>query len=260
MPFPDNYGHCLHDVLPTIMYHDLHSSADHIFCPKSKVLNSLIELFDIKFSKTTFINPSQTISVNTSKICVYRLNIVGQYRHKRKILPFKDLINKKFETDNHLGDYARLIYCTRNTSTDVRNKRLMNDQNEKNIIDLLEEFAKTQNLIFTIFNGQENGRTMSHKNQANLFREASVVVGPHGSAMANVLYLDDNRKPTICEFCSGTEVQIHGGVFDKHYNALYAYTFDNLYDYYLIPFEKSSTRFETAIDTENLKKFLKTIS
>ena len=30
LPFPDNYGHCLHDVLPTIMYHDLHSSADHI--------------------------------------------------------------------------------------------------------------------------------------------------------------------------------------------------------------------------------------
>lgn len=258
--FPNNYGHCLQDVLPTIIYHDLHSSADHIFCPKSEILDSLIQLFDIKFSKTTFINPSQTISVNTSRICIYRLKHPIDHRYKSKILSFKNLINKKFKTDNHPEEFTRLIYCTRNTSTDVKHMRFMNDQNEKDIVHHLEDFAKTHNLVFTIFNGQENGRTMSHKNQAKLFREASVVVGPHGSAMSNVLYLDEYKKPIVCEFCSGTEVQIHGGVFDKHYNALYAYSFDDSYDYYLIPFEKQSTKFYSSIDIKNLKRFTEIIT
>ena len=257
--FPDKYGHCLNDVLPSIIYHDLHSSADHIFCPKSFVLDSLIELFDVKFTKTKFIDQPDTFSVNTSKICIYQLTKPKAHRHESKIILFKGLINKKFETEDSREKPSRLIYCTRNTSSDVRGKRLMNDQNEKDIFQLLENFSKKRRLIFTIFNGQENGQTMSHKKQAQLFREASVVVGPHGSAMANVIYLDENRKPKVCEFCSGTEVQIHGGVFNKHYNGLYAYTFDDLYDYYLIPFEKSSTKLETTIDIENLKNFLNSI-
>ena len=257
--FTDNYGHCLHDVLPSIIYHDLHSSADCIFCAKSPILDSLIELFDIKFTKTKFIDQFDGFSVNASNICLYRLTRPVDHRHDSKIILFKNFIKKKFETENRYKNPLRLIYCTRNTSADVKNHRLMNDRNEKDIIRILKNFAEKRNLIFTIFNGQENGQTMSHEKQSNIFQEASVVVGPHGSAMANVIYLDENRRPAVCEFCSGTEVQIHGGIFNKHYNALYAYAFDDLYDYYLIPFEKQSTESETIIDTENLKNFLNSI-
>ena len=78
--------------------------------------------------------------------------------------------------------------------------------------------------------------------------------------MANVIYMNPINRPKVCEFTSGTEVQVHGGVFNKHYNMLYGYLFEEMYDYYLIPFSKDSTQQVTSIDINNLKKFLEIIS
>ena len=153
----------------------------------------------------------------------------------------------------------RLIYCTRNTSSDTKHGRMMEHANEMKIVDMLKKYCIKNNLIFTMFNGQENGKTMSHIKQLELFNQARVVVGPHGSAMANTIYLNPQNNPKICEFTSGTEVQVHGGIFNKHYNALFGYLFDEIYECYVIPFTKNSTRDITSIDTLNLKKFLEEI-
>jgi len=131
----------------------------------------------------------------------------------------------------------------------------MEQEQEDAIISMLKEKAQSEGFRFTLFHGQEDGKTMSHKKQMEIFSEAKIVVGGHGSAMANVIYTP--KGTSICEFTSGTEVQVHGGVFNKHYNALNGYIFNDYADYNLIPFSRESTKEITMIDLGNLKTFLK---
>ena len=62
--------------------------------------------------------------------------------------------------------------------------------------------------------GTHSGETMSIRQQADLFREAAVVVGPHGGALANLLWLPQQRtlakadgsckhRPAVLEFVCG---------------------------------------------------------
>lgn len=253
IPYCENYGHCLHDIIPKLMYEDLQSGYDVIYTCGSPVLNSLLDLFEIKFNKVILLNKdyveleADEISLETHE--AYHL------RNKQKIKLLKNQIDTIIE-QKHLSDITnRLIYCSRN-GTNVQHGRQMCQENEADIICKLQEYCHQNNLVFTFFNGQENGVTMSHLQQLKLFSEAKIVVGPHGSAMANIIYLNPKNKCSICEFTSGTEVIIQNGSFFKHYNALYGFLSEEIFDYYLIPFSNNSTWNKTSIDLDNLTSFL----
>lgn len=254
--FPNNYGHCLHDVIPQLLYLDKHSEYDKIYTSGTPILHSLLEMIQIKFEKICFVEDEEEKliigrNIEMQKWPAYHKRNVNKTRLIKQAIDEFIKNNIKTEVNN------RLIYCTRNTSSDAKHGRMMNHENEKEIVELLKKYCDENHLLFTMFNGQEDGETMSHIKQLKLFNEAKIVVGPHGSAMANVIYLNPKNKPRVCEFTSGTEVQVHGNVFDKHYNFLFGYLFEKIYDYNLIPFSKNSTDQVTSIDVDNLKKFIK---
>lgn len=258
IPFPNNYGHCLHDVIPSLLFYDKNSDYQKIFTTGAPLLHKLLTTFKIKFSKIQFIEHKETISQQFESMTIINCNAY----HKRDINKthlIKESIDNFIKENIKTSINNRLIYCTRNHSKDVRHGRLMDASNEMHIVNLLKHYCKHNGLIFTMFNGQENGETMSHIKQLKIFNEAQIIVGPHGSAMANVIYCNSNNNIKVCEFTSGTEVQVHGGIFNKHYNALFGYLFDKMYDYYLIPFDKSSNPSVTSIDLDNLKEFLTNI-
>jgi hypothetical protein len=252
IPHCETYGHCLHDIIPKLMHEDLQSEYDVIYTCGSSVLKSLLDLFEIKFDRVQILN-EDIVEIETDEICIENCNGF-HIRDKEKIKLLKKqidtIIAKKYEPEIS----NRLIYCSR-SGTNVTNKRRMCQENEEEIIRLLKTFCNTNNLVFTFFNGQEDTQTMSHINQLKLFSEAKIVVGPHGTAMSNIIYLNPNNNCDICEFTSGTEVVVHGGSFVKHYNALYGFLPEELFKYYLIPFSKGSTFPTTKIDTDNLKEF-----
>lgn len=258
IPFPDNYGHCLHDVIPKLLFLDKHSTYDVILFPNNKFIETLLDFLQIKFQKIKIIPKGVRFSFTFERIFIEN-HPAFHKRDKNKTRLIKDqidLVSSKIissDIDN------RLIYCTRNSSSDVKHGRKMEDKNEADIISLLKDHCDKNSLLFTLFDGQENGKTMSYEKQMRFFNEAQVVVGPHGSAMANVVYMRPEIRPKVCEFTSGSEVQVHGGIFNKHYNALFGHLFDDMYDYSLIPFTAESTPAETLIDLDNLKEFLKSI-
>jgi hypothetical protein len=254
VPFPNNYGHCLHDVIPQLLYLDQQSKYDKIYTSGADVLHSLLEMIQVKFKKIHFIGQEEELVMNCTGVEIQNWPAYHK-RDVNKTRLIKQAIDKFIKNNIKAEINNRLIYCTRNTSSDVKHGRMMNHENE--IVELLKKYCDENNLLFTMFDGQENGKTMSHIKQLELFNEARVVVGPHGSAMANVIYLNPENNPKICEFCSGTEVQVHGSKFDKHYNFLFGYLFEEIYDYNLIPFDKSSTPEFTSIDVGNLQKFIK---
>lgn len=252
IPFSNNYGHCLHDTLPKLLWADKNSKYDKIYTSGNPMIESLVDLFDIQFKKTIFVN--QDFAIHSENVILENHRAL-HIREKKKNKILKEIIDEK-SSKLKTCPKKLLIYCSRNHSGDVQHGRLMNQNNEDTIIKLLQEYCHDNDLMFHLFSGQENGKTMSHKKQFELFRCAKIVVGPHGSAMANILYLDFKNKPKICEFTSGTQTQVHAkSTFGKHYYALHGYIFDDN-QYYLIPFTKDSTPEVTSIDIDNLKDFL----
>ncbi len=251
-----NYGHCLHDILPSLLYLDKFSDSDVILSPLTDFMTSLINLTGLSFKKVKFLKAHESVNLRfTTKT---EFTFYGKQRNFDMSFLFKRSLESHLNQTIHTDINNRLIYCTRNTSSDVKHNRRMLDSNEKAIINLLKSYAEDNNLLFTLFNGQENGKTMSHEKQMLLFREAKIVVGPHGSAMANVIYLNPQNRPSVCEFCKGeysTNVN-HGFPFGKNYNHLNSFAFEDLYNYALIPFAKESNTQTTIIDIANLQNFL----
>lgn len=254
--FEDNYGHCLHDYIPFLMYIDAHWQADAIVISETPILRSLLNLLDIKFNKIVCIKPLDCVEFKMKCINMFRFE-VSKHRARRLSELVKKHIDTHITSSYAIEDRNRLIYCTRNSSTDVLHGRLMNPDNEREIISILEEHAVDNDMRFTLFDGQKDGVTMSHEEQLKLFRESQFVIGPHGSAVANVIYMDSAINPVVCEFCSGLDPIIHGvKPFVKNYNTLNSYILDDIYDYYIIPFDKESTSDITSINIANLKQLL----
>jgi len=227
IPFAENYNHCLNDVLPKLLSEELEDS-DVVYTCNSEILSSLLSLFEINLKKVKPID--QSIIIDCENIVIEN-HTACHLRNKDKINLLKKQIDKVIENKFCPQINNRLIYCSRNAANVMHGRRM----------------------------GQENNKVISYADQMKLFSEAKVVIGPHGGAMANIIYLNPNNNCSICEFTSGHEVIVQRGPFVNHYNFLYGFLPEKLYKYYLIPFDRDSSHLETRIDLDNLKAFLERI-
>lgn len=253
IPWSDNYGHCLHDVLPYICYLDSLKKFQ-IYTSHTRMIESLMETYDLNLHDVKFVDKSCVIT--NKHVHMFNEPIT---RDKQRSWALKKHIDNKI-TKLGICNNNRLIYCTRNIGSGHGHKRPLDSSCENEIVSMLRQHCEKNNLHFTLFyNEHPDGTKMSHLEQMMLFSEAKIVVGPHGSAMANCIYLNPGNDCKICEFTSGTQKQIHGGVFDKHYANLFDYIFEDYLDYYLIPFTRDSTGERSRINTDNLNRFLNMI-
>lgn len=258
-PWFDNYGHVLHDMLPILLYLDSYSTADMIVCKSTHMIESLVKLHGIKFSKIKFLKPKEKLPIVDCDLFVLKFSH-PTCRYTELSTNYKQTLDKNVDKNNVDNKSALLLYCSRNNSTDVKHSRQMDQVCENQIISKLRQLADEKGLTFMIFTGQKNNKTMSHHDQLMLFRRAKIVVGPHGSAMANVIYLDPKNHPIVCEFTSGSENIVHNmQAFKKNYNYLNSFVFDELYQYFLIPFDMKSTNDVTCIDLKLMDLFLNEI-
>merc|ERR1712050_557583 len=107
----------------------------------------------------------------------------------------------------------------------VHHGRIVEESLEQDLIAVLqrkmEEYDRPEQLV--IYDGQ-----MSFKEQFKLFRSANVAVGPHGSGLANVLWMDQSSiqcedRPKVLEFLVGPgsdHVQLGG--YGRTYYLLYS--------------------------------------
>jgi len=255
--FASNYCHSLIDNIPTILYHDKTSDADVIYTLGSKLLIDQLKHHDIHLNKTIFLNPNETVSFNSQAVCCINSN--PGTRHRKKLVNFiNEYVNHSVNCKSTTNIKNRLIYATRNYSdSNLQIRRKIQDDNELEIIKLLKQYCDNNNLIFTLFDGYKNNKRMTLSEQSKLFNEAKMVVGPHGGAMSNILYLDPQNNPIVCEFTGGTQSPIHANsVFVKNYSNLYTRYFEEIYDYNLIPFTYDSNIQVTKVDIDSLKQFL----
>lgn len=261
IPYDKSYCHNMLDTLPLVFNLELKSHYDLIIIPNTNFLEKFYLELNLILKKTMILKTHtsfQAKNVRTENYCIKARNV-------KNLIEFKSFVEAyKNKTKIHLSkNQNKFIYCTRNSGGGALNDRRMDDLNEDELISLSEKYCKENNLEFFYFNGKDASgkRNLRITEQMGLFHDAKIVVGPHGGALSNLIFLDPKNKCKVAEFVSGEMSKgVHGvKPYVKNYNRLYCNIIDEFCDYYFIPFSKGSTNMTTQIDPEDFKLFLKKI-
>lgn len=256
MPYDKSYCHNMIDTLPLMLELEGRDEYDLIVFPQTPFLKKFIKEMTFNFKKVLILE--DTVSFKTNKIRVE--NYCMRSRSIKRLRTFKKIIeNFKGRILSPDRKKNRFIYCTRNTGGGAMNERKMDDLNEDNIISLCKSYAQKKGLEFTYFNCiKKDGSQMSILDQIKIFDEAKVVMGPHGGAFSNLIFLDPENDCKICEFTSGIRSMNVQAIqpYVKNYDRLYCNLISEYAEYFLIPFSRNSTAQKTNIDLEDLGLFL----
>jgi hypothetical protein len=257
--FQNNYGHVFHDHLPQLSWVIQNTDAKVILMDTK--LNRIFTdcFFSNSVNRIVFSPPGAKKTVFGS-LSSYELKEPRSYTQERFNIHYHSAFYKQKLTNvcksNHSG---KVIYCSR-TSSRVEHGRVMDSNNENDIISLLSELFGSR---LVVFNGEDKfGNAISVYEQALLFSSADIVIGPHGSAMANIGWLDwsatSPRKKVIEFVCTKISTQVQFGCpFSKTYSWLFGTL--NAVDYSHISFTENSTADTTYISLSDLKLALETV-
>jgi len=146
-----------------------------------------------------------------------------------------------------------IIWYTRK-GPDTSHNRLVDEEQEKDLIGIIqkkmENYGRSER--FVIYDGSKDGHTMPFEEQFELFRSATVAIGPHGSGLANVLWMyglssgNCEDRPKVLEFLvgPGAERVQKGG-----YGRTYYMTYSGLpFDYHHVHYAGNSTEARTFVN------------
>ena len=249
--FSGNFGHFLHDQLPIIAWlitkvspmtkfllldHPLHREVLSTLDPKFlKERVEWIQLDDAVHieGNLTFIIPGQNYFHDTPWGWVLKGTKLSKHLRRWVSVAPIEITSKR-----------TIIYYKRRGSTP---RRIFNEVQEKKIVETIRRAMQRHGRKeqFVIFDGKENGKKMSQKNQAKLFRSAQVAIGPHGSGLANVMWMQpspnsNNLRPQVLEFVtSPRSPKVQKG----SKNGTYWFLFGSMpwLDYYHIRYKKESS-------------------
>lgn len=117
-----------------------------------------------------------------------------------------------------------VIYYKRTIST-APNGRVMDPEQERDILRIirnnLRRFNRSESLVLF------NGSGYSIREQIDLFRSASIIIGPHGGGLANILFSHDfktcEERPKLLEFAtSPRSPKVQRGEMATSYHTMYA--------------------------------------
>jgi hypothetical protein len=123
---------------------------------------------------------------------------------------------------------VRTVVFYSRTSNSTFHGRTASKEHEAYIIDIIltsmAEFKRPEQ--FVIFNGEDkNGQTLGFQAQYDVFRSANIVIGPHGSGLANILWMQPavkcTKAPKVLEImCTKDTTQVQPGCPGKTYWSL----------------------------------------
>jgi hypothetical protein len=127
-----------------------------------------------------------------------------------------------------LSEERSIVYYTRRGEAKTYDRSMDEEQEEKmiqTIAHMMERFERKEQLV--VFDG--NPETWSVVQQIELFRSASVVIGPHGGGMANMIWMepncDSNRRfqNQVLEFITSYRtLRLQQGSMQRSYFQMYA--------------------------------------
>ena len=232
-----NYGHFVHDHASKIAWLRSIVSSDTIFLlpyhPKhEEIMIAIDEDFVknrvkwIKYEETVYVaNGSLTVMKplsNSPFISGYPQTGTIFTEHFRRWLVESNW-SEKDEQEDQGKSKGKVIFYSRNGGT---TRRVLDIDLEQQLISIITNAMQSRgqdksDLI--LFNGKdENGNTISIESQKNMFATANTVIGPHGSGLTNIIWMNPrcstSTTPKVLEFASSKRTpQIQKGSIWGYY-------------------------------------------
>lgn len=248
----NNYSHILHDNLPYLAW--LISNFDEeyrIILLKGNVKQEIIKEISIElYNRILWVDIGEIVKIN-GELIVSIPDVFPTIMGKNFMPYFKDLIKSASKKSNEQND---VIFYTRNGTT---NRRVLNSENEKQVINLIKQKMKEFNITgeLKIFSGMDDNKNiLPIRTQIEIFKNAHTVIGPHGSGLVNFVWSDLN-KVKILEFIPSVECGNVQRPFNGYHNVFHGLDLD----YNHILYTDDSTIHETKIDLNDLKNALSTL-
>ena len=192
---PFAHGHIYTDALPELYAVDeMFPEYDCILIEFSKNINGKINFFNLKISdkiKVMSATPHKVYLLNFQRLdkATPDPNNLAQ---SKNILNLKAAFHKSRPIINTPKPFV--VFCSR-TSPTARGGRNITKQNENEVVEHLKQYAEENNLEFYFLTSTNLSK------EYELFSNAKIVVGPHGGAFSNLIFLDPAKKPKVIEFC-----------------------------------------------------------
>jgi len=272
--FPHNFGHIIHDHLPVVAWFltKVHPTTKFIlhYDPNHPVAQHIYKVVDESFYNRIVWVPYNTIvhvkrgSLNVlvvDKVPTVMGTIFMSSLRKWLIASHPEA-NDDIDT---IHPHGVVIFYSRVAASNVLHGRIVEPDHEVEIIRHIKQamihYGRRED--FVVYNGMNpDGTNMSLNDQFKLFRRAKSVIGPHGSGLANMVWLNFEhagssceKRPKVLEFVSGPDseqVQHRGGRYNG-YNLIFR---GMPIDYHNILYTKESSKDFTLVHLEALDQAL----
>ena len=263
-----HYGHSTHDSLPWFAYlkemtaHD--PTIQYILLDFARA-KDIITTLDPEFAK------NRVVWVKVGELTVVRGNVItlrnveSNHDNNPRYMDFLRLWSVKGRDRSSARN--KVIYYDRRNPLDTQLSRVIRPDVENQMLlmiqNALKRYGRKEELV--IFNGlHPNGTRMSAEDQFLLFKDATTVIGPHGSGMSGNL-LWTNPFPRNCEdrikvleiFGGGdtaNETSPNGAMASiiTHWNFMRGWPFD----YHHMMYAPGSTHNATLVDLRDFGEAL----
>ena len=268
--FHGNYGHFLHDHLPLIAWMRAVLPTPTRFLIIDRPLHrKIMAQVDSDFVKARvrWLAYGETVQV-AGKLSIVHTNKASCLVPARKQISVQALQEWIFQrTPDHKVD--TIVYYSRGgEGGGVRHGRVVDAAHEADILamirDAMNHHGRKERLV--VYNGRnpENiAERVDVQYQAELFRSAAAVIGPHGSGLANIVWTMASNpaacenRVAVLEFLCGiesTQVQKGGCPYGKTYYKLFSTA--PWINYHHVVYAANSTRDVTYIDLTQLRSAL----
>jgi len=261
----DEYQHMLIDHLGYIAYlrQNMKPNTRLIMADSGNhIMREILEELDPKFASKV-----DWVLCHNYKQCNGRVQIRGQgstlralhpvssTRHVDLLYMARDWINQVYQPPP-IYDSPTVIYYKRKSNAGAFHGRVMDPAQEETIIGLIQQALKVNRRPekLVIFDG-----SLSFPAQVALFRSATIVIGPHGGGLANLIFTaqanDCDSRPKLLEFVTSIDTpEVQNGINIWSYHALFS-TLPWM-DYHKLLFVKPSNSQTTMIHMPTFRRAL----
>ncbi len=187
-------------------------------------------------------------------------------RYPQTATIFTEHLRRWLEESNWSGDSLKIepkrkvIFYSRKGGTPRRNvEHDLEDDLIQRTIQAMEKRGQTRDDLM-IFNGKdENGNTLTMDQQQHLFSLAETAIGPHGSGLTNIIWMDPrcgsaSTRPKVLEFASSERTRVIQNGSYWGYWFLFGST--PWIDYHYIYYNPESTDANVYVDPEAFENTL----
>jgi len=196
-----HYGHSTHDVLPWFAYLKELTSHDptiKYILLDTRAMKDILAVLDPKFAanRVVWVKFGEYTEIQGTVTTIKNL---GRRDNNFRFMDFLRHWSMKGRNDRE-GSRNKIVYYDRRNPKDTLASRLIRPDIEQEMLtriqDAMQRHGRTEELV--VFNGLLHGeQSMTPYEQFLLFRDATTIIGPHGSGLSGNL-LWTNPMPRDC--------------------------------------------------------------